>query len=211
MGVVIEEEMNFIAKASQKTVTFSIDGRNGDVYKPIGYADIERPIKIQILDLSKIDDILAWLNGEGQFEYENRKTMARFFTELSPNRLSSIRVADANFVRSPFWLKIGDAYGIVTESVTNEGSIFSQPLIRLEKGISASVDLTIAGVRFVYTFSDPYVEIDCEELNATYNGSSRNKQLQIGYEFPKLYPGTNSIYVNSGDCIIKLKRKDRWL
>ena len=86
-------------------------------------------------------------------------------------------------------------------------------MIRLEKGTTDTVELTIANIRFKYTFSndETYVEIDCEDMNAYYDGLLRNKYLEIGYDFPILQVGNNPIVINSGDPIIKIKRKDRWL
>ena len=83
----------------------------------------------------------------------------------------------------------------------------------MEKGSTSSVDITIGNVRFKYNFpeNETYVEIDCKKKEAVYEELNRNRQLEIGYEFPKLEIGNNSITLNSGDCTIKVKRKDRWL
>ena len=48
-------------------------------------------------------------------------------------------------------------------------------------------------------------------MTVLYEGLNRNRQLEIGYEFPKLNVGNNTIVVHSGDATIKIKRKDRWL
>ena len=99
-----------------------------------------------------------------------------------------------------------------TEKIENEGNIYSRPILRLEKTSYNNVDIEIAGTRFQYNFNDEeYVEIDCEEKTALYEGLNRNRKLEIGYEFPKLLPGENDIKMHEGDCIIKAKRKDRWL
>ena len=113
----------------------------------------------------------------------------------------------------PFWYKATDNYTTITTKVTNEGNIPSRPIIKLEKGEDESIDLTIGSVRFTYTFleDDTYVEIDCEEMKATYDGMLRNRQLSIGYEFPLLPVGESTVTVHSGDATIKVKRKDRWL
>jgi len=58
---------------------------------------------------------------------------------------------------------------------------------------------------------DEFVEIDCEEKTVEYNGLNRNRQIEIGYEFPRLDAGENDIFINSGTCEIQIKSKDRWL
>lgn len=98
------------------------------------------------------------------------------------------------------------------EKVENQGNIYSKPIIRLEKTIFEKVELAINSVRFKYNFGeDDYVEIDCEEMTVLYEGMNRNRMLDIDFEFPKLNEGYNDIVIYDGDCIIKCKRKDRWL
>ena len=211
MSVIIAEEESFKAKASQRYETIEVEGRDGAEFIPLGYSYVERPIYVQCLDISKIDDILAWLDGEGNFEYQGRVTKASFFSRLEPQRKAGIRIIDTTFIRHPFWYKINDCYVDVSDSVINEGNRESKPIIKLEKTTSDSVDITINGCRFVYNFTDDYVEIDCKEKIAEYEGLNRDRQLVIGYEFPILVPGENSVTINSGACNIKFKRKDCWL
>ena len=98
------------------------------------------------------------------------------------------------------------------EKIKNEGNIESRPILRLEKTIADSVELTINNCRFKYNFNnEEYVEIDCEEKEVQYEGLNRNRQIEIGYDFPILNVGNNDIKMHLGDCIIKVLRKDRWL
>ena len=59
---------------------------------------VERPIRSQILMNSKLDDILGWLNGYGDFEYNGRITKARFYDEIEPERKATIKIAKFNFI-----------------------------------------------------------------------------------------------------------------
>jgi phage-related protein len=212
MKVVIEEEEHFIAKAPQRIETIEVEGRDGAIYNSLGYSNIERPIKVQMIDLSKQDYILSWLNGNGPFEYKGRVTTAYFYSQVTPIRNSIIKIADFSFIRSPFWYKANDIYELVTSTILNEGNIVSRPIIRLEKQSETSIEVTIGAIRFKYNFNnDNYVEIDCEEMSAIMDGLLRNRQLEIGYDFPLLEPGINNVIIHSGDPIIKVKRKDRWL
>lgn len=212
MQVVIEEEEHFIARASQRYEMTEIEGRDGAIFDTLGYSVVERPIYVQCLNIDKIDDILSWLNGEGEFEYKGRKTIARFYSQLEPQRTSCIRIIDTMFIRDPFWSKVEDDYSEVTDTIINEGNVESRPILKIEKGTSDEIDVTINNVRFKYSFEeDTYVEIDCEEKTVRYEKLDRNRQIEIGYDFPKLDIGNNEVAVNSGDCTIKVKRKDRWL
>lgn len=212
MQVVIEEEEHFIARAAQRHDITEIDGRDGALFDTLGYSYVERPIYVQCLNVDKIDAILAWLNGEGEFEYKGRKTVARFYSQLEPQRSACIRIIDTTFIRNPFWYKANDELIEVSDSIINEGNIQSRPIIRLERNESSSVDVTIGGIRLIYKFGeDTYVEIDCEEKTIMYEGLNRSRQLEIGYKFPVLEVGTNIITLHSGEATIKVKKKDRWL
>lgn len=212
MKVVIEEEEHFLAKAQQRVESTFVDGRDGEIIEFYNYLNIERPIKVQILDNNKLDDIFAWLDGKGVLEYKNRVTTAYFTQAIEPIRTSSIKIADFMFTRAPFWYKKDDDYITVSNSVINDGNVYSKPIIRLEKGTINEIDITVASIRFKYNFNgEEYVEIDCEEMNAYFDGLLRNKQLEIGFDFPILNVGSNDIVINTGDPIIKIKRKDRWL
>lgn len=212
MQVVIEEEEHFIARAAKRYEMTEIEGKDGAQFDELGYSVVERPILVQCLNISKMDDILEWLDGEGEFEYKNRKTIARFYAEAAPERKACIRIIDTTFIRDPFWLKAEDEFAIVTDIVENEGNIVSRPIVRLEKNNEEILDISIGNVRFQYNFNeDSYVEIDCKEKKALYNNLNRNRQLIIGYNYPSLNKGNNLITIHSGDATVKIKRKDRWL
>lgn len=211
-SIIVEEELNLKKKASIKYETIDIPGRNGSLYEEQGYADVEIPLKLQLLDISKIDSIFSWLNGEGILEYENKKTTARIFVEQEPIRAGSIFIIEITVIRSPFWYLIEDDFVNINNTVENIGNVVAYPIIRLEKTSSSSVDLTINGVRFKYNFNDDsYVEFDCESCDALMNDLNRNNYIEIGFEVPRLIPGINSILFNVGNCGIKMKRKDLFL
>ncbi len=212
MQVVVAEEEHFIARAAQRYETIEIEGRDGALFDEQGYSYVERPIYVQCLNIAKIDDILAWLNGEGEFEYKGRRTTVRFYSQLEPQRSACIRIIDTTFIREPFWYKANEEYIEVTDSIVNEGNVASRPILRLEKDADDEVDITVNDVRFIYNFGeDTYVEIDCENKTIKYEELNRNRQIEIGYEFPKINIGNNQVIFNSGSCIMKVKRKDRWL
>lgn len=212
MEVIIEEEEQFLGKASQRYSKTEIEGKNGALFEEQGYTVIERPMKVQILNIKKLDKILAWLNGVGILEYKGRITIARFYNEIDPIRTANIKVAEVTFIRDPFWNKKIDEYVTVENVVMNEGTIYSEPIIKLERNTSDSIDITVNDVRFTYNFNnDEYVEIDCEHQTVEYEKNNRNRQIKIGYKFPTIQPGENKIIINSGDAKIKIKRKDRWL
>ena len=212
MEVIIEEEEHLLGKASQKYIKTEIEGKNGAFFEEQGYTVIEKQMKVQIMNPQKTDMILAWLNGKGILEYKGRITTARFYNEVNPIRAANIKVADVSFIRDPFWNKKRDEYIEIQNIVTNEGNVYSEPVIRIEKNTMDSIDITINDVRFIYNFNDEsYVEIDCENQTVEYEHNNRNRQIEMDYKFPTLLPGENKVTIHSGDATIKIRRKDRWL
>ena len=107
MQVIVEEEDQFLGRASQRYARTDIEGRDGALFEEQGYTTIDRQIMIQILNPDKLDEIMAWLNGVGILEYKGRITKARFYNEINPVRTANIKTADVSFTRNPFWTKKG--------------------------------------------------------------------------------------------------------
>ena len=94
----------------------------------------------------------------------------------------------------------------------NTGNINSRPIFKILKLDDEVIDIKINTVRLTYNFNgEEYVIIDCEEKEVKYEGLNRNRQINIGYEFPICDVGNNEISMYSSDCIVEAKRKDRWL
>jgi len=91
-------------------------------------------------------------------------------------------------------------------SITNPTEFDSQPLLRVYgNGILGigSQSITIAGV------TDPYIDIDCEMMDAFYGPASRNDKITLtDYNFPTLAPGTNNFALGSG--ITRVEITPRW-
>lgn len=208
----IQSPDNLIVKASQRYEEIVVDGRHGSIYNPLGYAPVEISLTLYLEDPSRVDDIFQWLSGSGELEYKGRVSNVRIYAEIDPVKLANLRVIELSIIRSPFWHKAKDPYTKITTRVENEGNVLSQPIIKLTRGTSAKVEVAIGLVQFEYDFKgDSFVEIDCQEMDATMNGLSRNKQIKIGYEFPQLQIGNNIVKILKGAPTVEIKVKDRWL
>lgn len=206
---VIPVEENFFSKAAILYESIEIEGKDGPDYYELGYQPVEKDLELQILDTNLVDEIMAWINGSGEIEYNGRIAKARFYSGYDVDRFVTLKKAQVSYIREPFWYKAQDSYIAATTSITNEGNIYSKPLVKLTG--TGTVDITINGTRFKYTFTDPNVEIDCEKMTEKYNGLSRSRNIEIGLEYPKLNPGANVVTLHSGTCTIQMMRKDRWL
>lgn len=209
MGVFAKEE-SFLGKAQMHNETIKIDGRNGEEVIELGYKNFHSVLKDVVMMKDNRDEVMSWLSGVGTLEYLGKKTTIRFldsYEVMKHNRPFSVP-----FVRDPFWYSLTDDYEVVTDNVINLGNTISQPIIKLTKTTSDIVQIKINNIYFTYDFKDDdYVEIDCFEMDAKTDGMLRNRNLTIGYEFPKLKQGDNPIELISGTVKIEIKRKDVWL
>lgn len=209
---VIPLEEDFFIRAAKKYSEIGINGRDGSLYEELGYSNVVSSMELQILNMVRKDEILDWLHDIGEFEYDGRVTKMRFYDEMQIVRNGAVYTTTANYIRSPFWYSANDQYIDVEDNIDNLGNVYSEPTLYLKGNKNSKVDITVGNVRFLYTFdSDEYVEIDCEEKTEIANGFSKSKNLEIGFEYPRLQPKTNKVIVHSGNVEIKVKRKDRWL
>ena len=156
-------------------------------------------------------------NNNVILEYELTEEIVESYNEEQQeayNKLQNFMMYEGvNNISCTEGLTIKVKYKMYEEyNAKNNGNIQSRPIIKITKVNDEKIDVSINGIRFKYDFkSDKYVEIDCVEKEVKYEGLNRNRQLEIDYEFPSLNIGNNEILAHSGDCIIEMKRKDRWL
>lgn len=207
---VVPVEENFFSRAGILYEPITIEGKDGTDFYEIGYTNVEKDLELQILDVSNVDSIMQWLNGSGILKFQGRETIARFYGGFDVNRFVSLKKAVVSYIRKPFWTKADDFYVPVTTIVINEGNIYSKPIIKITG--TGTIDITVNGNRFTYIFdTEPYVEIDCEEMTEKYNGLSMSRHISMGLEYPKLKVGANTVTLHSGSATVEMKRKDRWL
>lgn len=205
-----------ISSSSKRINEIKINGKNGTIVEELGYEPCTKPAEIGLTQNANINDILSYFSGSGHLTFNcesDKYYRASVYRGIDLNKLLRYRTGKVEFYCQPFKYDINDKFEVVMNSIINEGNIYSEPIIRLEKQNDLIIDVTINNVRFKYTFdtNDTYVEIDCEEMSAEFEGLNRNRNLEIGLDFPRLEVGTNAITKHDGDAIIKIKRRNRWL
>lgn len=200
---------DFLSRAPINYEEIQIDGRHGSEFIEKNYMNKVGSTKIYPQS-DNLDVLFPLFTGKHELKVDDKVTEIYFYDALETTRYSKYNAFDVNYIRAPFWYKENDDFILYTNSVTNEGNVKSQPIIKLVG--SGKVDVTVGTVRFVYDFGDETeVIIDCKEMSETYNGLSRSKNIEIGFEYPTLVPGENTITVNSGSVEVYIKRKDVWL
>lgn len=204
-------EENFLSRAAVRYEEILIDGKNEPVINTLGYSSVVGQLQLQ-LTKKNLDLVYKLFTGKRRLEFQERITFIEFFDFIDIKREGRHKTLTINYRRYPFWSKIHDEYVLVKDTVFNDGNIYSKPIIKLVGTANSDVNITIAGIRFVYHFDeDNEVIIDCDSQEETFNGISKSKNIEIGFEYPILKVGANKVKTNSGNCEIYFKRKDAWL
>lgn len=209
MGVVAEEE-DFFKKSSLSYEEISVAGVNGSVYAAnSGRKDVISSFNIFLIR-DNTDDVMAWLDGEGIFEFNGRAVEMLIYDQVEPLRSSNIKTATINYIRRPIWSDANDYYLQCYGTVQNHGNTVAYPIIHLIG--SGKVDISIGSIRFQYDFkNDKEVYIDCMKKQETLNGTKKGRNITIGFEYPFLQIGTTDVSTHSGMCEIYFKRRNAWL
>lgn len=214
MGIVVNSIQTYV-KPQKKADVIQVEGRDGAEVVEYGYAPYILKAKVTLMDLSLIDDVVAWLNGSGvliidedNLKYRN----VRVLSEIGYEFFSHLKSATIEFyVSDPYRyevLEVARTISTFPNSITNAGNTVAKPILTIVG--SGSITVTLNGVTIGYTFpAGESVKIDCKNMDASYNGALRN-QYMTG-NFPSLSVGANSISVTGSVTSVSMSEYSRWL
>ena len=183
-------------------VTFTdVPGRSGSLTTLQGeevYEDMILPAECIVPDMSRIDEIAAYLKGSGTVTFANRQ--GGFYYARIVNQIPFARILRGNPHRSftvnfrckPFWYAADVQDITLTGSgtmVTNPGSVFSEPVITVHGSgdITLMVGMSIVELEGV----DGNISLD-SSLQEAYSGAILMNDKMSG-DFPVLKPGANAV------------------
>lgn len=205
-----------ITKASKRVETQQIDGVDGEIITELGYSAYDKDITITLTKLKNLDEIMAWLNGEGELVTSlepDKVYKARIIKEIDYERVYSMKSATITFRVQPFKYELDENAVTLTQSgksVTNQGLETSKPIMTITG--SGTVELSINGNKvFKYTFpaNETEVVIDSEKQDAYLGTVLKNRNMSG--EFPVLQSGDNTITWDGTVTSIVVEPKSRWL
>ena len=207
-----------ITKAPKRVETQEIDGVDGEIITELGYSAYDKEIVITLLKHDKIDEIMAWLSGEGELVTSlepNKFYKCRIIDEIDYERLYNMKSATITFRTQPFKYLYRETYQkfenpVGNIYVLNEGLEISKPLIKI-KG-SGTVEVSVEDrEKFSYTFPEGETEvtIDSEKQDA-YLGTVLKNRNMIG-EFPTFKSGKNKITLTGNITEIYIIANSRWI
>lgn len=203
MQVILAEKWKPV-KAGTAYDQTDIDGRDGSLYSTKGMIPVTKPLKAFLMDKRLIYDVAAWLYGDGYFQIGDRYTEARIYDQIEFEEYGIGKLQfSIPFIFDPFWYSV-DNWISVTKTVTNNGNVPSTPVIKVTGTGNCTVTIGSVSLKFAFGTSQETVEIDCKEKNET-----RPDLVSIGWEYPTLQPGSNTISIY-GSCTVQMKRIGRW-
>lgn len=193
-----------------------IDGRNGNLYiDNETYNSYSITIECILMDLTKINDIKAWLTGIGTIEFSDNPGI--YYDCIIKNQIPFEKYL-TYLKEFPIQLElnpIGKSTDLTTETKTVTpatftvgGNINIKPILEI-KGSGTGV-FNLNGKEFtVNSLTSIATIIDCDLMNTTKDGVNSNN-LYIG-NYPNLVVGTNNLTWTGDVSEVKIKYRAGWL
>ena len=215
-GLLIQE-LPPISKPLMRTQVTQIDGRDGDIVTPLGYAAYDKKMKIGLFGDFIIDDVISYFDSSGQVTFSNESDKYynyQILQQIDFKRLFRFREAEVTFHVQPY--KYSAVEGVLSLSgsspvnVVNIGNTVAKPIITLTG--SGNVELSINGNHVLTVNLDSgNVTIDSERMNA-YNGTTLMNRYVIGdYDEIGLQPGNNTVSWAGNLTNIAFEHFSRWV
>jgi predicted phage tail component-like protein len=212
-----------ISKPAQRVQQEQIDGRDGDIVTPLGFAAYDKVVKIGLTYEYDIDDIIEFFNSSGKVVFSNEPDKYynyAIYNQIDFARLIRFKTAEVTFHVQPF--KFSDVENARTFNISgsseiqvrNNGNYFSRPTISISGfGI---VNLYINGTQLLTLDlgnTRRTIIIDSTELNA-YNEDKTlllNRLVSGDYDNIRLKVGNNSITFTGSVFQVVIENYSRWI
>lgn len=214
-----------ISKPRMRAQVEEVDGRDGDIVTPLGYAAYDKEIEIGLANEYNIDDIIAYFNTSGRVVFANEPDMYYFYSiyaQIDFEKLIRFKTATVTLHVQPF--KFSDSEAEKTFNLTpgtpeaidirNKGNIYSKPTITIVG--SGDINLFINGLQILtITLASvgQTIVINASEMNAySSDGSTLLNRLVSGnYDNIRLKVGNNSITYTGSVSEIRIDNYSRWI
>lgn len=218
-GLVVRE-IPPITKPRMRVRVDTIDGKDGNQITELGYEAYEKEVKIGLTRDYTIDNIIDWLNGEGQIIFSNEPDKyyrVKVIEQVDYEKLLRFKTATIKFNTQPFKysaterLRTFNTSGIYELEIRNAGNYFAKPIITIYgKG---TINLSVNGLQVCVLNLDPATEeaitLDTDKQEAYSGNALKNRQMDG--QFPKLAVGKNVITWTGEVSKIEILNYSRWL
>ena len=202
-GIIIQS-IDWFKKPQRRNEQKYIDGNDGATIIEYGYDPFTITANIGLTDMTKLDEVMALLDGAGVLTFSGdagKYRNAKVLEQVDYEKLMRFKTAEVQFfIDIPFRYIVAEAdqtMATFPATINNPGTVISWPLLKITG--TGFVNITLNGVNFTYNFDTPYVYIDCvkgDSRGAYHLTVLKNGQKTGGYPF--LNQGDNTLTVNSG-------------
>lgn len=222
-GLLISE-LPPISKPAIRVQQEEIDGRDGDIITPLGYAAYDKVITIGLTYEYVIDDIIEFFNSSGKVVFSNEPDKYYFYSiynQIDFEKLIRFKRAEVTLHVQPF--KFSDTENEKTFNISgssneiqvrNNGNIYSRPTISITG--SGDINLYINGMQLLtidLAATSQTIIIDSEAMNA-YNADKTillNRLVSGDYDNIRLKVGNNSITFDGAVSKVVIDNYSRWI
>lgn len=221
-GLLIQE-LAPISKPLLRNQIEEIEGRDGDIVTPLGYAAYDKEISIGLYGKFDIDEVTEYFNSEGKVVFSNEPDKYYYYKILNQidfERLVRFRTATVTLHVQPFKYSNDEKAKTYTSfennsiNVSDNGNIYSRPTITIFG--TGTINLSLNGNQiFVINLGDQesQITIDAQNLEA-YNadtGVLMNRSVDGDYDNLRLKVGANTISWSGSITKIVIDNYSRWI
>ena len=214
----IVSELPPITKPKMRVRIDTIDGKDGSETVNLGFEAYTKTVKIGLTRGYDIDNIIAWLHGDGEIQFSNepdRVYRVKVHDAIDFDRLLRFRTADVKFYTQPFKYsatertKTLNVSGQSTAEIRNAGNYFSKPIITLTG--TGTINISVNGVqKCVLTLgTSESITLDADKQEAYFDGALKNRKMDG--EFITLETGKNTITWTGDLSKIEITHYSRWI
>lgn len=217
-GLIITE-LPPITKPKMRVRIDTIDGKDGSETVNLGFEAYVKTVKIGLTRGYDIDNIIAWLHGEGDIQFSNEPDKVyrvKVHDAIDFERLLRFRTADVKFYTQPFKYsatertKTLSVAGLTTTEIRNAGNYFAKPIITFTG--TGTINIFVNGVQkctLKDLGTDESITLDTEKQEA-YTGNVLKNRKMDG-EFITLETGKNTMTWTGNLSTIAITHYSRWL
>ena len=221
-GLLIQE-LPPISKPLLRNQIEEIDGRDGDIVMPLGYAAYDKDVSIGLYGKFDVDDVIDYFNSEGKVVFSNEPDKYykyQILNQIDFERLVRFRTATVTFHVQPFKFANNEKSKTYTSfdnnsiTVRNNGNYYSRPKITVFG--TGTINLSLNGNQlFVINLGSQaaQITIDAEQLEAYDEDTNvlMNRSVDGDYDNLRLKVGTNTISWSGSVTKIVINKYSRWI
>lgn len=175
-----------ISKPAQRTLTETIDGRDGDSSIKLGYSAYDKSLGIALTFGYNVDDIIAFFNSEGTIIFSNEPDKLynfEIFEQIDLEKLIRFKTGTVTIHTQPFKFSTTENPLEFTNkefTVVNNGNINSRPnIVVTGEGLATMQINGKNAINIDFGDAEQTLLIDSEGMNAYHTENIKNVEAEI--------------------------------